>query len=105
WQRVHVPSRAICFQYSLPCIESRGSRERGRHASFYGATFSGEANFMEATFNYVNFGSATFRGLANFVEATFSPDGSFRETIVKGHLDFHGGTTFNASFSLSGVIP
>jgi hypothetical protein len=73
---------------------------RVHEADFGGATFTGDALFVEATFTGdASFGGATFTGDALFAEATFTRYAWFDEATFTGNTWF-GGATFTgyASF-------
>jgi uncharacterized protein YjbI with pentapeptide repeats len=69
-----------------------------RSAHFDGASFAGEAMFVNTTFGYTNFSAATFTGNAWFMGATFG-SAWFQEVTFAGSTAFRGVTFDDAVFS------
>jgi len=61
-------------------------------AKFCAATFEGDAQFGEATFEGAQFGEATFEGDAQFRAATFKGDAQFSGATFKGDAGFEQAT-------------
>ncbi|MBN1572362.1 MAG: pentapeptide repeat-containing protein [Deltaproteobacteria bacterium] len=77
------------FDFSKLRVEKGGLEFK--EANFGGATFSGEADFIEATFSkWANFGEAKFSGVANFSRVTFSRKTCFMEAKFSGKACFVG---------------
>ena len=63
------------------------------HANFAGATFTGDAEFREATFQGgARFAGATFTGAAGFAEATFQGAAGFRGATFQDNAEFRDAT-------------
>ena len=70
-------------------------------AGFARANFASEANFTGATFSGVWFGEATFSGEANFTGATFNDLAEFSGANFVGEANFIGATFSRARFHLA----